>query len=339
MLRTLNHVLLICLVATTATAGPTTSKSSTASGGVTSETPISSSAASVATDVRKHTVALDMDCHKTGASMKQHEIDEPHNMGGMKDDGDGDDDDDTREGEDDDDAAFPKRPFHPIVKRDSPDFPSRPVGIFGRGKVSTSSPATTTDDFVEVTMGPREEESLEAAVKALHLPEDICDLAKDQPQLNLSAVPTVNQVDPMLFTVAEYPCRLTGFSRVMPMHSDCQQVGDHEVFHGHFVYHDIVATCDCGHNMTDFRWMVEVHIANASLHCRIHEHKNGRFMFFYDPATYSHYSEVDAPIGKAHQIQSFLELFHHELRAHFEMGFAHMANEIMKIVKFQWAKQ
>jgi hypothetical protein len=168
------------------------------------------------------------------------------------------------------------------------------------------------------------------------IPPNICDIGQVHKTFNLSSLPTVWEVDPLYFSVSKYPCQINGFAMVTPISSDCDQSSDHAVFHGSFQYKNITATCNCDYAMTDFPWTVSVDITNTSFHCRIHKLSNGKFKYFYNTDTYSHYNQVAAPNGDSHQIKKFLEKLHKDLKAHFENGFVHMANVIMKLISDRW---
>jgi len=161
---------------------------------------------------------------------------------------------------------------------------------------------------------------------------DVCKLAKNTGMINLHSVPQAHALDPMNFTISGYACEMTGFATIEPLHTNCTPVGDHMVFYGHFEYEHIQAVCDCGHEMTDYRWLVQVNMTGTELNARVHKHSGPRFMYFYDTATYTQFSEVAAPMGKEQQIRDFLRVFHEELRGHFEMAYTRMADILLKII-------
>jgi len=316
-----------------------------------SETTGSESSVS-STSTNEH-IKLDMDCHKTDTDV---------------DDDDEADDDDEDEVEDEDGDMKVQHPEKPVIslefftppprghildKRSVTDDDSRgksqhkttsdlssvststePAGSPSSQKSSTrSSLSQATGAYTQIFLPSRVDAT---KVYGLDLPRDICKIGDDQKPLDLSSILAVREVDPIYFKVSEYVCQLFGFSHITPVESDCSKDKDHDLFHGHFVYDNLTAVCDCGHLMNGSPWMTMVHITGSSLHVKIHNHGKGRYMYFYDPSTYGTFNEVDAEFGKPHQMEKFLDSFHKHLRTHFDEGFRRMANEIMSIISSAW---
>jgi len=239
--------------------------------------------------------AMDMDCHKDGSKKsgpKQHALGQP-----------GDVDGDVKPG------------HHVIEKRAA--VPEKVV-FDNATETPTGGNLTEIEDDLNVDM--------------IAFDKDVCNLASHNKTIDIDSVPQMAELDPMNFTIAGYKCSLEGFSDIKPLHTNCTPVGDHLVFFGHFAFDLITCNCDCGHQMANYPYMVQVNITNTQLHARIHKHTNGKFMYFYDTKTYARYSEVDAPFGSSKQMEAFLDKLHKDLRAHFEMAYVDVTNILLKLI-------
>jgi len=237
---------------------------------------------------------MDMDCHNDGSKKAGPK---QHALG-QPGDFDGD-----------------KPPHHVIEKRGVPEkvvFENKTDTLIGGGNL------TEVEDDIEVD--------------GVEFDKDVCNLSKHNKSIDIDSVPQMAELDPMNFTISGYKCSLEGFSDIKPVETNCTPVGDHLVFYGHFAFDLITCVCDCGHQMNNYPYMVQVNITNTQLHARVHKHTNGKFMYFYDTETYARYSEVDAPFGSSKQMQSFLDKLHKDLRAHFEMAYVDVTNILLKLI-------